>query len=97
MDNLPPTINDFIKYVEGPSPSKDQIIEWAKELGAAEDCARCHSEPVVDLDDFQARLMEHYDVPDERSNEIYNVLMRLPGMGISTDGIFCDHCNRDNE
>ena len=97
MDNLPPTIDDFIEYVEGTSPSKDQIIEWAKELGAAEDCARCHSEPVVDLDDFQARLMEHYDVPDERSNEIYNVLMRLPGMGISTDGIFCDHCNRDNE
>ena len=105
MDNLPPTIDDFIEYVEGASSSnkeystnsKEQVVAWAKKLGAAEDCARCHSEPVVDLDDFQARLMEHYDVPDERSSEIYNVLMRLPGMGISTDGIFCDHCNRDNE
>ena len=105
MDNLPPTIDDFIEYVEGPAgPDKEhstnspeQIIEWARELGAAEDCARCHSEPVVGLDVLQERLMEHYDVSDERSNEIYNVLMRLPGMGISTDGIFCDHCNRDNE
>ena len=101
MDNLPGTIEDFIEYVKGPaSPnkeyftnSKDQIVEWAIELDAVEDCGRCHSEPVVDLLFLQGRLMEHYDVSDDRSNEIDDVLMSLSGKGISTDAICCDNCN----
>ena len=101
MDNLPTTIEDFIEYVEGPSSpnkeyftnSKDQIIEWAKGFGSVEDCGRCHSEPVVDLLSLQAGVMEHYGVPDDRCNEIADVLMLLSGKGISTDSGFCDHCN----
>ena len=99
---LPPTIEDFIRYIIRPSSPnkeystncKEQVIEWAEVLGSVEDCARCGSEPVIDIDACQVSLMEHYNVPDERSSEIYNVLSSLSAsMGISTDGGFCDRCN----
>ena len=100
ITELPSTIEDFIDYIKGPeSPNKkyftsckDQVIEWAREFGAVENCGRCSGEPVIDLDFLQERIMRYYIVPDERCVEISDVLMSLSNMGISTEGVVCDNC-----
>ena len=101
---LPPAIEDLIAYIKySGSPSKeystnakDQIIEWAKELGATEDCVVCHDEPIIDTAYFQERIMHYYCVSEvDYLDTIVDALALLPHFGIYTDGAVCGRCDRD--
>ena len=101
---LPSSIEVLIAYIKGPldpnkecfTNSKDNILAWARELGAVEDCVRCHNEPIIDTTSFQERIIEYYDVPEERYlDDMLDAFASLPNLGIDTDSLCCNRCDRD--
>ena len=96
LGSLPDTIDELIESIENTQDETD-IESWAEALDATSDCRVC-SATVVDSYSFAESAVQHYEVPEDKGEELHQRIENaLNNSGVDTggwgDGSLCAYHN----